>query len=543
MKVGLFTKLFSASLLTATLVVLSMMLSVHWTFQHGLKDYLRQKELKRLTKLIPLLEDAYAKTGSWDSYRNDPETLYRLLRKVFKDDAPPHFGGFGPPPPRPPGPPSPPDSPPPDFPFPQGPDQSPPPDCVEVSPELLEVLPFESVAFLPGLSIPPFDCQETFEEKISRPPRSSRGRGPPGPHFRLFDEQKRLVVGPPHHPLGLSPAELLQPVTHQGKIVGWIELHLDGFMMDQLAINFQTSQFNNYSLIALLMVIISAVVSLKLVQQLLNPIQKITHGVHALTHGVYQTRVQVKSQDELGQLARDFNQLAHTLERNEQVRRQWVADISHELRTPLAILQGEIEAIQDGIWSTSPEVLKSLHNEVLGLSKLVEDLYSLALSDLGALDYRKEQLNIIEVLSEIVELFFPRFAAKDIKLEMITSETEIDLLADARRLVQLFTNLLENGLRYTDSGGQLEIHVSKASKTVIVDFLDSAPGVPEEALSKLFERLYRVDKSRSRALGGAGLGLAICYNIVEAHEGQISAHHSPLGGVGIKVELPLYGTE
>lgn len=533
MKVGLFTKLFTASLLTTTLVVLSMVISVHWTFRHGLKDYLHQREVKRLNKIIPLLEATYAKMGSWGPLRNNPDALHEILREAFESEST-HVDEFGPPPPLP------------HFPF-TPPSKPMPPECVQIPPELLAVLPLETLALLPGVSVPPLRCSEMLGEKLLRFP-PPKGMRPPGPRFHLLDAQRRPVFGPPGSPHRFNPhrphaSEILHPVMHQGKTVGWVELHLDDLIMDQLALNFQTSQFNNYSLIAVLMVVISVLVSLRLVRQLLNPIQRITYGVHALSHGAYQTRVQVKSQDELGQLARDFNQLAHTLERNEQVRRQWVADISHELRTPLAILQGEIEAIQDGVWSISPEVLKSLHNEVLGLSKLVEDLYCLALSDLGALDYRKEQLNVIEVLNEVVELFFPRFTVKGITLELIAYEQAIEVFADARRLVQLFTNLLENSLRYTDSGGQLELRIQKTSRSVIMDFVDSTPGVPEEALSKLFERLYRVDKSRSRALGGAGLGLAICYNIVDAHEGHISAYHSPLGGLGVKIELPLYGTE
>ena len=371
----------------------------------------------------------------------------------------------------------------------------------------------------------------------------SRRHPPPPPEavglllrLRVLDARREPVMGPP-----ASPDEILRPLKHQGQIIGWIGLHQDNIFEDRLAQSFHAQQTRNYYLIAAMALLISTLSAWLLVRQLLNPIQRIAAGARALGGGDYQTRVQVNANDELGQLAADFNNLAHTLERNEQVRRQWIADISHELRTPLAVLRGEIEAMQDGVRAMRPENLTSLHGEVLGLGKLVNDLYDLALSDLGALDYRKEPIDLLEVLDDTVTAFRNRFAAKRMTLKNHTvGHAPVLVFADAQRLTQLFTNLLENSLRYTDDGGQLDIKVETHADRVILDFSDSAPGVPEDALDKLFERLYRVDKSRSRALGGAGLGLAICRNIVEAHEGNLSAYHASLGGLGVKVTFNKY---
>ena len=166
--------------------------------------------------------------------------------------------------------------------------------------------------------------------------------------------------------------------------------------------------------------------------------------------------------------------------------------------------------------------------------------YQLSLSDLGALSYHKEKTDLVEILEESIVAFRPEFARKGIELAFtMAANREVWLLADPERLGQLFANLLENSLKYTDEGGRLEVHVETGKKGTTISLQDSPPGIPEEDLIKLFDRLYRVEGSRSRATGGAGLGLAISRNIVEAHGGSITAHASPLGGLGITVTLPV----
>jgi two-component system sensor histidine kinase BaeS len=252
--------------------------------------------------------------------------------------------------------------------------------------------------------------------------------------------------------------------------------------------------------------------------------------------------VPVSSSDELGRLAGDFNAMALTLEMNEKARRQWLADISHELRTPLAVLQGEIEALLDGIRTVTPETIRSLHAETLRLNRLVNDLYQLSLSDLGTLSYHKEDLDPAVVLRDSVDSFRSEFDRKSIRLEAdIPDRTDATVFADPERLSQLFANLLDNSLKYTDAGGMLVVRLRGGSNGVTVEFEDSAPGVPGEALGRLFDRLYRVEGSRARESGGAGLGLAICKNIVEAHAGTITAQASPRGGILIRIVLSAAG--
>lgn len=379
-----------------------------------------------------------------------------------------------------------------------------------------------------------------FKHILPSPPEPTHERSHRPPRYmallsrvNIFDVDYQLVIGREKH----LPQEHLRPLYQEDKIIGWVGLSRRNAIVDRLAKAFYQQQINHYLLIAMLALLLSALAAWLLVKQLLTPIRRLTTAAHALSRGDYQTRVNVDTQDELGYLAADFNQLAHTLERNEQVRRQWIADISHELRTPLAVLRGEIEAMQDGVRDFAPENLKSLHNETLSLAKLVDDLYDLALSDLGALDYRKEMIDVTEIIDDIVNVFRARFQAQNLVVDNHINGS-LMLLADKRRLTQLFSNLLENSLRYTDSGGRLEISQHDTDKNTTLVFADSAPGVPTTALDKLFDRLYRLEQSRNRALGGAGLGLSICRNIVEAHDGVISAHASPLGGLSVHVTFP-----
>ena len=303
-------------------------------------------------------------------------------------------------------------------------------------------------------------------------------------------------------------------------------------------INFDRQQKRTSWLIVALATLLAALATFPLARGLLAPVKRLVEGTHRLAAGDFSTRVAATSSDELGRLAKDFNQLASTLERNQQMRRDLMADISHELRTPLAVLRGELEAIQDGIRKFTPDSIASLQAEVATLTKLVDDLHQLSMSDEGALSYQKTSVDIINLLEVAAGAFRERFASRGLSIGVSLPESAT-IFGDRDRLMQLFNNLLENSLRYTDSGGGLQISASQSGDMLVLDFADSAPGVTDEQLERLVERFYRTEGSRNRASGGSGLGLAICLNIVAAHGGSLRAGHSPLGGVSIKVELPL----
>ncbi|GAB2953335.1 envelope stress sensor histidine kinase BaeS [Hafnia psychrotolerans] len=303
-------------------------------------------------------------------------------------------------------------------------------------------------------------------------------------------------------------------------------------------INFDRQQNRTSWIIVGFTTLLAAAVTWLLSRGMLAPVKRLVQGTHQLAAGNFSSRVKVDSQDELGKLAQDFNQLAMTLEKNEQMRRAFMADISHELRTPLAVLRGELEAMQDGVRKMTLDSLGSLQSEVSILTKLVDDLHQLSLSDAGALAYRKEEIDAVHLIQLAEAGYRDRFRQKQLTLSSSLPE-KVMLFGDPQRLSQLFNNLLENSLRYTDGGGGLEIIANKQDKSLRIIFQDTAPGINDEQLQHIFERFYRAEGSRNRASGGSGLGLAICQNIVEAHSGRINASKSPSGGICMTINLPL----
>ena len=354
----------------------------------------------------------------------------------------------------------------------------------------------------------------------------------------LLDENLEPIFGNIGEKKGERPA----PLTHQGKVVSYLLYHPREEISEAHQLRFVRQQELAMLLIAGVVLLLAGVFSLFVTRRLVKPIKDLTEGTHRLAGGDYTTRVAVTSRDELAQLALDFNALALALENNEKAQRQWVADISHELRTPLSVLRGEIEALQDGIRNPDQNAMHSLHAEVLHISRLIDDLYQLSLYDVGAMTYRKEQFDLVPLLRQVVDSFRPKFGGAAITLSEpnIIGVTAL-VFADRERLRQLFTNLLDNSLKYTDSDGCLEITVAVTEGDIRIYFSDSGPGVAAEELPKIFARFYRLEGSRSRESGGAGLGLAICRSIVEAHEGAINAKASPLGGLEIEITLPLPG--
>lgn len=370
------------------------------------------------------------------------------------------------------------------------------------------------------------------------PPRQEKTRRYVPFPFRvmLLDSDKGIIFGRPEMTARLT----LTPIIVDAQTVGYLGL-LPGPALNELAdVQFLEEQGKAFVIIAVLMVLFSAGLAFPLASTLVKPLRRLTMAAKALALGRYDTRVPVHSGDELGQLARNFNEMAKTLEKTEHNRRQWVADISHELRTPLSVLRGELEALQDGVRPLAKPAVDSLYADIMRLNRLVDDLYQLSMADLGALSYRKGPIDPAALLADDVKAMQGEFQRRGIHITVKNRlEKPVSLYGDADRFSQLFRNLLNNTLCYTDEGGALEIRVYRQAENLVLEFLDSAPAVPEAELPRLFERFFRVEASRNRNLGGAGLGLALCRTIVEAHYGCIVAFPSPLGGLGIRINLPL----
>ncbi len=350
----------------------------------------------------------------------------------------------------------------------------------------------------------------------------------------LLDKDKKRVTGYP----AIGEDALVQPVVVNSETVGWLAVTPFQSVTEAGGERFQQYQLRTSLVMGVFSLLLAMLIAWWIARTLLEPVKRVAAATHRLASGDYGSRVAVASDDEVGQLSRDFNQLAYTLERNEKMRREFMADVSHELRTPLSVLRGELEAIEDGVRSLDQSSMKSLQCEVSMLSKLVDDLYELSLADVGALTYRKAPCLLNDLLENSLAMYRDRFTARQLQVDLELPRQPVELLADASRLQQLFSNLLENAVRYTDVNGTLRISVGVDRDTVRIDFLDSGPGVSADQLPRLFERFYRGESSRNREHGGAGLGLAICRSIANAHDGSLVADHSPYGGLWLILRLP-----
>ncbi|MCZ2720518.1 ATP-binding protein [Marinomonas sp. 15G1-11] len=353
--------------------------------------------------------------------------------------------------------------------------------------------------------------------------------------FLLFDENQKTIIG---H--GQFKKVKTEPVIVHDKIVGYVGLKSVRELVQDQTLRFVRQQGEAFLLISAFMLTIAALLTWPLAQWLSTPICSMRRATRKLSAGEFDTRLKVKGHDEISDLGRDLNNLAKTLDKTRQARKRWVADTAHELRTPVAILRGEIEAIQDGIIKVTPDSLNSLLQETIHIGRMIDDLNQLSMHDMGSLNYHMEPANIDEVLKDTVQSMTRTFNDANITLELeIDKKAKYELMADTDRLFQLFSNLMNNSLKYTDAPGSLNISISKTSDVIVIRFEDSSPGVSEEDKDRIFEQFYRVENSRNRATGGRGLGLAICNQIIEGHNGSMSAYHSPQGGLGIKINLPL----
>lgn len=276
-----------------------------------------------------------------------------------------------------------------------------------------------------------------------------------------------------------------------------------------------------------------------LARRILRPIEALTHVVRRMAGGDLAQRVEIQSNDEIGELARAFNGMADGLARTEQLRRNLVNDVTHELRTPLTNLRCWIEALQDGLLAPSAGAFQSLHEEALLLKRLVDDLQELALAEAGQLRVHCEPLQAAELVPPIVSSFAAQAAAKGVALQTIIPADLPAVYADAERCGQILRNLLANALAHTPAGGRIEIRAQAACAQVEIRVTDSGAGIASEHLPNIFERFYRVDSARARATGGAGLGLAIVKQLVELQGGRVRAESTLGQFTAFTIALPV----
>ncbi len=363
----------------------------------------------------------------------------------------------------------------------------------------------------------------------------------------LADEQGRIVLDPDRTHLGERvPVRTLEraglPIEVDGRTVGWLVSTSALSLFNPLERAFLESVRRSILTAALAAGAIALLLGGLFLRQVLAPLKRLEEAARRLAHGDLSQRVPVPARDELGRLAETFNEMAARLRRSEELRRRMIQDIAHELRTPLTVIQGNLQAILDGVFEPTPETIASIHEESLLLSRLIHDLRELSLAEAGELPLHKQLVDLREVVRQAAAAFEPRLEAKGVRLELEVGEEPLPVEVDPERLRQVLFNLLSNAERYTPEGGRIAVRAEQRDGEARVSVSDTGPGIPPEELPYVFERFWRGDKARARRSGGTGLGLAIAKQLVEAHGGRIGAESEPGRGATFRFTLPLAPT-
>lgn len=268
------------------------------------------------------------------------------------------------------------------------------------------------------------------------------------------------------------------------------------------------------------------------------PLRSVAEAARKLAKGDLKQRVQVKSKDEIGELAHDFNQMAEELENTQNLRRNMIADIAHELRTPLSNIQGYVEAIHDGVIPVDESSKEYMYTEVQLLTRLVEDLHELALAESGEINLFFEDLDLREVAETTAKAIDPMVKAKKLQFEVLLPSEPALATVDRWRTAQVLRNLLVNAINFTPEGGKITLELKNMNHEIEMSVSDTGAGIPAEDLPHIFERFYRVDKSRSRKTGGTGLGLTIARQLVKVHHGEIHVESEINRGTRFYFTLP-----
>jgi len=285
-------------------------------------------------------------------------------------------------------------------------------------------------------------------------------------------------------------------------------------------------------------VVLGALTAWWLLRRILMPLDRLADASRSIAAGDLAARVPDPPDPELRGLATAFNQMAATLERVEQLRQALVEDVAHELRTPLTSLQGYTEALADGVMEPTPEMLRTVHEEIVRLSRLVADLDQLARGERDPRPLARAEVDLSAVVQRAVAIASPELASRNIAVRIEDATSVPSLMADPDAIGQVVSNLMQNAARYTNDGGEVTIRLRAEHEWVRFEVENTGGEIPEDELPAIWERLYRVDRSRARSTGGSGIGLAIVRQIVESHGGTVGARSGD-GKTAIWFQLPI----
>lgn len=331
-----------------------------------------------------------------------------------------------------------------------------------------------------------------------------------------------------------------QPILYENIIMGYLEIGHSKSTIASEADNAFIYAINVlYAVSFVIAVIVAVILSILLSKRLTRPIIAIKNSTHHIAKGHYENVKAIDSDTlEVHALATSIQELARQLNEQEQLRKRLSNDISHELRSPLAVLRSQIEAIMDGVLEPTQERLGKLHDEILRMTKLINDLNELVVVESENLSLHMERVHIKEILNQVLDGFEPLMESKEIMLQRVL-DVELTIIGDKDRLKQIFTNILANAYKYTNEGGQVRVHLCKEKNNAVIRFSDTGIGMKKDELSYIFQRFYRSDDSRSRKTGGAGIGLSIVKELVKVHQGIITVDSQLEKGSVFTIQLPL----
>jgi signal transduction histidine kinase len=325
------------------------------------------------------------------------------------------------------------------------------------------------------------------------------------------------------------------PIRARNEVVA--TLYLDESFLPaqrQLSLEF----LSPIGVISLMMAIPTVIIGLFLMRRFVTPLAEVIAAARAVAGGDLSARVNASGPDDLRALSDSFNHMAESLQQSDSERRNMLADIAHELRTPLTVMRGRLEGIVDGVYAANPDQISPALEETYLLERLVEDLRLLTLVETRQLHFETTNVDLGDIASRVLDLFQAEADDKNISLALSSASQNAVARLDPQRIKQVVGNLVSNALRYTPEGGSVSVSVEKSAGKVILTVSDDGPGVLPQDLQNIFLRFWRGEKSRSRASGGAGLGLAIARQLVEAQGGQIHAENRTNSGLKITIQFP-----
>ena len=372
--------------------------------------------------------------------------------------------------------------------------------------------------------------------------RGRSGMGMSGPNLAVVDTDGRVLASRTGEMVGETlPAAVLAhatPLTLDGQPIGaLVSVRPAEVVLDAQGEAFLAQVRKALLWAALLAALLSLALGVLVSRLLTAPLARLTDAAQAITRGHLTQRVEIQGQDEIGALGAAFNEMTDSLATAETARKNLLADISHELRTPLTVIQGDLQAILDGVYPLEMAQVASLYDETRLLTRLVDDLHDLALADAGQLRLERGPVDLAALAQAAAGQFGPVAEVAGVKLALNVAEA-VTVAGDADRLAQVLRNLLSNALRHTPAGGSVTVCVARDAGSAQIQVADTGSGIAQAELPHVFDRFYRGDQAGGRRDRGAGLGLAITQQLVLAHGGQITVASPPGEGTTFTVTLP-----